>query len=1140
MKIPRLLLRVALPAVSLLLLAAASLSAQGVTTGAIAGTVTNQQGAAVGDAQVQITNRSTGYTSAATTRENGYYFVQGLEVGGPYTVRVRRIGYEPSETNDVRVTLSRTTRVDVTIRQGAQQLAGVVTTADANAAEFSASRQGAATVVGDTMIRRLPTLQRDFTDLVKLTPQVVPNAGGQGPSAAGGYNRLNNFTVDGANQNDRFNLGSTGGQPGGATGGRIMSQEAVKEFQVLLSPTDVRYGNFAGMTINAVTKSGTNEFQGGATYTFRTPYMAANVDQIRSSGFKIRDYGFYLGGPIIKDRLHFFIAPEWQERTDPTTGSIVNGAGTFVGTTTVGVSVDSINAFVNALASRPGFGSAAGVGSYDKFSRANPITNLMGRLDWSINDQHRAVFRILDNTAEQDELSRNTAAPQASVLNQSAGIRLTSNAFTRQAKNRSLATQFLSNWSNGMSNELLFGYNTIRDVRIVPVNAPEISLGITSQNLTTGAAGTAIAVTGGTERFSPGNDLKQTILEVSDNFTIPFNSHTVTLGGRYEFTDIYNFFLSGAGNGAWLFPNLNALTCQAPTTCVGGVPAPSGYAFSYANGGDIAAKFRGNQISAYVQDLWSVTPRISITAGIRADMPDFLDTPKFNVNLDTLARNAGTTMRTDWIPKKQVLWSPRIGVNWDVTGRQTTQVRANAGIFTGNTPYILIGNAYANTGLGGVTVACTGAFVPAFTTDVSTLPTSCAGQAAPTPGNAGTVGVNLTDPNFKYPQNFTTTFGIDHWLPWQILGTFEALYRKDINALMVRDLNLRGPRLVGGTPYMDANGRILYADTILAAGTIQNAGQKYVATTGVLPASQTTFSEGAIFLTNAKAGHSYTLTGSAKKRFSRAFELTSAYTYMQAKDVQSLTSDRAISNWRNGRQYSGLENDPNNATTSNFQRPHRFIAYGTFTLPWKKNQTDISMYMERMSGQSITYVTNNDINGDGINGNDPIYVPRNANDPAEFLVGRGTGAAFARNSVDALIFDRFISMQPCLNSQRGSIMKRNSCQAPMTRRMDVNVRQTLVDMRGQQLSMQMDVFNFPNLINRRWGQNAFPIVSTFNNQAVLNTAGKQAGALNASLWNYNVPTSVLNGVTSLNSAWTTNPNSAANSYQMQLTIRYSY
>jgi outer membrane receptor for ferrienterochelin and colicin len=1131
MRLPRWILRVASP--TLPLLVATTLSAQGTTTGAITGTVTNQAGTGLGAAQVTIRNTTTGYTASATTRDNGYYFVQGLEVGGPYTVRVRRIGYEPGEQTDIRVVLSRQSKVDFVLRNQAQQLTGVVTTASANAAEFSPSRQGAATVVYDTIIRRLPTLQRDFTDLVKLTPQVVPNAGGQGPSAAGGYNRLNNFTVDGANQNDRFNLGATGGQPGGATGGRIMSQEAVKEFQVLLSPTDVRYGNFAGMTINAVTRSGTNEYIGGATYTFRTPYMAANVDQIRSSGFKIKDYGFSIGGPIIKNKLHFFVAPEWQQRTDPTSGPIFDAAAKTVGTSTVKVSSDSIDIIRNALAGKPGFADVNAVGSYDKFSRGNPLTNLMGRLDWSISDAHRATIRILDNTAEQEELSRSaTSVFQNSVLNQNSGIRLTSNAFNRQAKNRSIASQLFSNWSNGWSNEVLFGYNTIRDVRIVPVTAPEISVGVLPNN-----SASVVAVTAGTERFSPGNDLKQKIIEFSDNFTIPFRDHTVTLGGRYEYTDIYNFFLSGAGNGAWLFPTIASLT-QA-------TPAPSGYAFSYANGGDIAAKFRGNEVSAYAQDLWNVTPRVAVTVGLRADAPDFLDKPKLNTNLFGLATAAGTEMRTDWLPKRQVLWSPRLGVNWDVNGNQTTQVRANVGVFTGNTPYILIGNAYANTGLGGVTVACIGAGVPAFSTDVANLPKQCAGQPAPTPGNAGTVGVNLVDPNFKYPQNFTTTLGIDRWLPWNVLGTFEALYRKEINALYVRDLNFRGPRQVGGAPYLDLNGRVLYADSFNLAGALtSNNNQKYVLTTGS-PATQA-FSEGAITLTNAKAGYNYALTGQLKKRFSRAFELTTAYTYMQAKDVQSLTSDRAISNWRNGRQFAGFEFDPKDASTSNFQRPHRLISYGTWTGPWKKNQTDVSMYLEYMSGMSITYVTNGDINGDGFNGNDPIYIPRNATDPAEVRIGRGAGAAFVLNAADAAAFERFISMQPCLSSQRGSIMKRNSCQAPFSKRMDINVRQTLIDMRGQHVTLQWDVFNFPNLLNKKWGQTAFPIVSTFNNQSVLQVARKEPGAIGnvgataGAQWSYIVPTSILNGVNNFNSPWSTNPNTTSNNYQMQLTMRYAF
>jgi hypothetical protein len=614
----------------------------------------------------------------------------------------------------------------------------------------------------------------------------------------------------------------------------------------------------------------------------------------------------------------------------------------------------------------------------------------------------------------------------------------------------------------------------------------------------------------------------------------------VTLGGRYERTYIYNYFLSGAGYGAYRFPNITALRNGAPDA----------YAFSYANGGDIAAEFRGQQISAYVQDLWNLSPNFSVTAGLRVDIPSFIDTPLQNQRItDSAAASPRrpTEMRTDWKPKTQAMWSPRVGFNWDVTGTQSTQVRGNAGIYTGTVPYILVGNAYANTGLGGVTVGCQGAFVPAFTTDVSQLPTSCAGQPAPTPGNAGTIGINLTDPNFKYPQNFTTSFGFDHRLPWNVVGTFEAIYRKEINGLYVRNLNLIGPRMVGGEIYRDPNGRVLYADTFTVSGTgavtVSNRNQTVLDSTGVIPAqggSRVLFSEGAIMLTNAKAGHSYSLTGQLRKRFHRAFEATAAYTYMQSRDVQSLTSDRAISNWRFGRQFSGLENDPKDATVSNFQRPHRIIAYGTWTAPWTRYQTDVTGYYELMSGHSLTYVTNNDINGDGIGGNDPIYIPNDATDPNEIRIGTGTGTNFRLDPATAAAFNRFIELQPCLDKQRGQIMARNSCQAPFTRRMDVTIRQTLPQVQGQRVTLQLDVFNFANLLNRRWGQDKFPVGGTFNNLTALQTASRETGPLSTAKWNYNMNTALFNNIRSFDSPWSLNPNSASNNYQLQLTARYSF
>lgn len=1090
------------------------IAAQGITTGAISGTITSAEGlAGIEGAQVQVTNVATGFSTGSVSRANGIYMVQGLEVGGPYVVRVRLIGYQPAERGGVTVALGRATRVDITLTPQAVTLGQVVTTADANAAEFSPTRQGVGTAVGDTIIRRLPTLQRDFLDLVKLTPQVVTNTGG-GPSAAGADYRSNNFTVDGANQNDRFNLTSSGGTPGGAVGGRVMSQEAVKEFQVLLSPTDVRYGNFAGMLINAVTKTGTNDLAGGAIYMFRTPGMARDVEQIRTSGFEIKQYGFHLGGPIIKDRLHFFIAPEWQQRTDPTSGPSIRD--NTVGTSTVQVSLDSIARIESILA--PNFA----VGSAGAFPRGNPLTNLMGRLDWSINAGSRLTFRVLDNTAEQVEFSRNVNGLQSNVTQQSSGIRLTSNSYTRTAKNRSFASQLFTNLANGMSNEFLIGYNTLQDVRIVPVNVPEISIGVTP----VGGTSPSVAVTVGTERFSPGNDLKQKIFEVSENLTIPRGAHTFTVGGRFEYTSIYNYFLSGAGNGAYTFSTIADLAAGTPRA----------YAFSYANGGPIAAEFSSQQYSAYVQDMWMLGDNLAITAGLRMDVPIINDTPAANPNLAAQT----TEFRTDVKPKTRALWSPRIGFNWDVTGTQTTQLRGNIGVFTGVTPLILIGNAFSNTGLGGVTVGCTGTATPAFTTDVSQLPKSCAGQPAPAPGAAGTVGVNLTDENFKYPQNFTTSLGFDHMLPGGYLLTLEGLFRKDINPIYARDANLRGPRMVGGDIYRDRDGRVLYADTITVSNTgfvtVQNNNQKVVRTIGT-PAVN--FSEGAIFLTNAKAGHNYSMTGQLRKRFSRAFEGTAAYTYMQARDVQSITSDRAISIWRFGRQHAGLENDPNDAQVSNFQRPHRIISYGTFTAPWRRFPTDISLYFEGVSGSSIVYTTNADINGDGVGGNDPIYVPLDATDPNEIRIGTGNGTAFQLDAASAAALERFIELQPCLDRQRGQIMKRNSCNGPFQKRMDFSLRQGLPEIGGQRLTAQLDVFNFLNLLNKKWGQNEFPNLGTFNNLAVLQVAGR-SGSLGEGQWNYRMAPAALNGIQENDSPYSLNPNSPSNNYQMQLTLRYSF
>jgi outer membrane receptor protein involved in Fe transport len=1086
-------------------------TAQGVTTGAIGGIVTDSSGNPVGQVQVQVVNRQTGYSAGGMTRDNGRYLIPSLEVGGPYSVTVRRIGFEPITRNNVFVSLSQTTPVDFRLAQAAAQIAGV--TVVATTSDFSSSRQGVETTLSDSLIQRIPSLSRDVVDFVKISPQVVRPQDGGGPSAGGTYNRFNNFTIDGASQNDRFGLGSSGGTPGGATGGRIISLDAVKEMQVLLSPSDVRHGNFSGLLLNAVTKSGTNDFRGGAFFAYRDSKFGANEPVIRDSDLEVQQFGFSLGGPIIKNKLHFFIAPEFQQRSQPATGPFIGQTRNEAGI----VSSDSVEAIRQALASR------FDVGSGTRVTNDNPLTNLFGRLDFQINENHRLVFRQLINRAEQDEFSRNATSFNTAVGVQSSGFRLSSNSFIRENENLSSVVQLYSYFSGGKANELILGYNTVRDERIVPVRAPEISIGVTPPGGTSPTA----SVTVGTEQFSPDNLLEQSIFEVQNNFTLPWQSHTFTFGGRYEHTDIYNNFAQQAF-GAYKFANIAALRAGTPLN----------YAFAYSNGGPIAAEFRVGQYSLYAQDVWNATPRLAVTYGLRVDVPQFLDTPARNDTIAARFAAAGITdVRTDVKPKNQLLWSPRIGINYDPTGDRKNQIRAVAGVFTGPPPLIMIGNAYANTGLGLVRLLCSGTATPAFTTNVDQLPRACAGQAAPLPGQAGTAGINVTNPDFKYPQNFTGSLGFDRQLPWGTIFTFEGLYRKAINGVLVVDRNIRDPLTrAGGQPITDRTGRVLYFADSLNAG----AGARRVVTTIWRPA--VTFSEGVIELTNQSKDYNWSVSGQLRKRFGEGLDLGGSYTFLQSRDLQSLTSDRAISNWRNGMQpYGRLDELP--LAPSYFDRPHRLVGFGNYTFPWKTFSTNISMYYEGTSGSVITYTANGDLNGDGFNGNDPIYIPTGPTDP-NMQFGSLVSNVFVPNPTMAQQFDAFINEHECLSEQRGTIMDRNSCRGPWQNRMDFSLRQSLPTVRGQRVAVQLDILNFLNLLNSDWGQLQLPTLSqNFPQQQVLLLRGRTPGTLTQAVSLVEFDSRVRNNTDPTATgagAFIKRASQESNFYRMLLTVRWSF
>ena len=379
-----------------------SLAAQGTTTGAVTGTVTDEKKAPVPNVSIEVVNRANGAKASQITRDNGRFFIPNLEVG-TYAVTARRIGFAPQTRTDIVVSLTQATRLDFQLKEQATQLAAVRTEAVATTSDFSATRQGVQTILTDTLVRRLPTLNRDLTDLIRNSPQVNVSQDGR-ISAAGQNNRFNNIQIDGVSLANRFGLGASP-TVGAQVGGRALPLDAIKEFQVLVSPYDVRQGNFTGALVNAVTQSGTNEFKGSAFVYYRDQQMGRDTAFLRTSPFVRRQLGASVGGPIIKDKLRFFATVETSQNVSPSSGpffdptsptGIVNSTSA-----TARISQAQVDSFVNYLSAK---GISAGTGSLT--SNVNPLLNTFVRLDYQLSGNTRVVLRNIYNDQEAYDFSR--------------------------------------------------------------------------------------------------------------------------------------------------------------------------------------------------------------------------------------------------------------------------------------------------------------------------------------------------------------------------------------------------------------------------------------------------------------------------------------------------------------------------------------------------------------------------------------------------------------------------------------------------------------------------------------------------------------------------------------------------------------
>ncbi len=1001
--------------------AASPLGAQGVTTAAVSGTVIDEaSGQGIESAQVVVINRSTGVTTGGLSREGGRFFIQGLVVGGPYTVSVRRIGYEPASINDLTLSLGQNYRALFKLKQQAAQLAVVTIPAQSEESFFSPAKKGVETLVTDSALRRLPTLNRNFTDFVNATPQISQSSSGN--SAGGVNNRFNNIQIDGVNENDLFGLGSTG-QPGGQAAAKSISLEAVKEYQVILSPYDVSQGNFTGALINAVTKSGTNDFHGSAYYYFYNQNLAQNITFIRQSQLSVKQYGLSLGGPIVKDKVHFFIAPEWQDRSQPASGPYLGQSAS--ATTPLSTDPANINRFINDLET---YGITPGSAGLQ--NNTNPLTNLFARLDVALPSiDSRLVVRYNYGRAVEDIFSRSLTT-----------FNLSSNGYTFRNSTNSPVVQLFSNFDNGSANELTLGYTRVRDGRVPNTFAPQVSVTVPGTETPTAT------LVGGSEQFSQGNSLNQDLFELTDDYSFPLGAaHRITIGTHDEMYKFLNVFTQSS-YGVWTFDSLAAFEQGIADR----------YTVSGSLGGPVISQFKGYSLSAYAEDNWSINDRFNLTYGLRIDVPYLSDKPAFSQQvLNDFGRN------TSDVPSGNAQWSPRIGFNWDVTGNQKNQLRGGVGLFVGRPAYVWIGDAFQNTGSGLGTINCgpTASFpgpAPAFNPSASNPPLACGnGQGQLGSGSVGEV--DFLNTNLKNPQVLRASLSYDRQLGGGFVGTLEGLYTRGLNNIFYVNRNLVGPQST------DAHGRVVY-------GTFDAQGRS-------TPALVSTKYSFAIDALNQSSDYAYNLTAQLQKRFSDNLEAIGSYTFSHSYDVTSLTSSIASSNFKFSRDVSGNQFD-RTATVSSFDQPNKVLATLIYSLPWKTWGTDLSLQYIGQSGGPYDYVYTGsggrgDLNADGVVGNDLVYVPTNATDPTEIefsTLNQSGGNPPITPQTQAVALESFIKSTPCLNDHRGEIIQRNTCRNPWQNFMNVSLNQSLPSIQGRTLSVRLDVFNFLNLLDRSWGR----------------------------------------------------------------------
>jgi len=984
----------------LILCARSLVMAQALTTAALNGVVMDRSGQQLPLANVVAVHAPTGSVYGISTREDGRYNLEGLKAGGPYTVTAKLVGYKAQTKDNVTLALGQNLKIDFFLMSEAVQLGEISVTAERNAI-ISSTRTGAATSVSADVISKLPTINRSFTEFQTLTPQFIGNSG------AGRNNRLNNIQIDGANVNDLFGLGSTG-TPGGQAGTTPISLDAIQEFQVLIAPYDVRQGGFTGGGINAITRSGSNEFTGSVFGYYRDQNMTglSPVDpRVKVSAFDNIQLGFRTGGPIVKDKLFFFLNGEITRRNAPS--DVKLKGSTAPGTNVSTIPADSAKWLQNLLLTKYGYDP----GSYEPVNARRESNKLFARLDYNISDKNRLTVRHNFVDAFDDNLQRTTA----SYYFENSNYKL--NSITNQT-----VAQLTSSISNEFANELIIGYTTIRDKRAYPGSRfPFVRINYQGN--------TANILGSGTENFSQANVLDQDILEVTDNFSYFAGSNIFTVGTHNEFFKFSNLFIRNLF-GYYEFPSFASFR---DADVVAGRATNYQLSYSLTGNPQQRAEFKALQYGLYAQVESHMLTNFTLTAGIRLDVPTLPDKPAYNRLVDS---TFGGAFQTNRVPSGNILWSPRLGFNWDLFGTKTTQLRGGVGVFSGRVPYVWIGNQYANTGVefGRLNVNNPNIrFSP--DPDNQPKPGSAAGLSP-----VATSEIDLTAENFKMPQLLRFNAAIDQQLPFDLVGTVEFIYSKTMNDLIYADVNIL-PRDSAAW-----DGRQMMGRYSTGTRTTPNKVNSRDFTNVLL-------------LNNTSQGYQWSITAQIQRPLVDGLSGSIAYTYGRSKDRNSVLSSQAYSQWRFN-PVPGNSNDPP-LTYSSFDRPHKVTGVLTYSHEFVQHwQTTFSLTYLGVSGEPFSYTYSGDINGDGETTNDLLYVPKSASD-----------IILTTNNYAEL--DAYIQNDPYLRDNRGKILERSGGRNPWIGHVDFHIGQAIPLYEGHTFEVTIDVLNVLNLFSRTNGNEFF-------------------------------------------------------------------